>query len=346
MDLRLTPEQELFVATVRQMLHGLSNECRLIPVTAESTLWNSLSEFGALDVGFGEEQLGAVEAALISRELGEVLAPGPFCDTAAVRYAFGDALDEGATTRFSTALVESGSSLTAVSETAWTSFLSGEKRGVLCGERSDRLVVAASGPGGPVIVLVAPEVAGVRLTSEETLDDTLEPVRATFDDVDHIVQVVSDADVIERLDAIGAVLTSAHAVGAAASVLGLARDYASNRKQFGRSIGSFQAIRHIMADMYMKVESSWSSVLYAASSLDEGAEDALPIASIAKAYVGRATIQVAQDALQVFGGVAFTIEHPAHRYLRRVVALADHFGSPRDHELLLGRALVSGHIVG
>jgi alkylation response protein AidB-like acyl-CoA dehydrogenase len=91
--------------------------------------------------------------------------------------------------------------------------------------------------------------------------------------------------------------------------------------------------------MYVKVESSWSSVLYAAASLDEQEPDSLRTASIAKAYAARATLDVAHGALQVFGGIAFTAEHPAHRYLRRIVVRGSQFGSARDHERILGQSL-------
>lgn len=128
-------------------------------------------------------------------------------------------------------------------------------------------------------------------------------------------------------------------MGAAAEVLSLARGYASERRQFGRTIGSFQAVHHLLADMLVKVESSWSSVLYAAAALDEGEPDDLRTASIAKAWASRATLDVAHGALQVFGGIAFTAEHPAHRYLRRIASLGALFGTAADHERNLGRAL-------
>src|SRR5207244_11115072 len=81
---------------------------------------------------------------------------------------------------------------------------------------------------------------------------------------------------------------------------------------------------------------------YAAAALDEHEPDALRTASIAKAYAGRATLDVAHGALQVFGGIAFTAEHPAHRFLRRVVARREEFGTPRDHARRLRRALARG----
>ena len=139
--------------------------------------------------------------------------------------------------------------------------------------------------------------------------------------------------------AIAGVLAAAEAVGAAAAVLDLACAYAAQRRQFGQTIGSFQAIRHLLADIYVKVESSWSSVLYAAAALDEREPDSLRTASIAKAYAGRATHEVAHGALQVFGGIAFTAEHPAHRFLRRIAVRSGQFGTPREHERALGHSL-------
>ena len=80
-------------------------------------------------------------------------------------------------------------------------------------------------------------------------------------------------------------------------------------------------------------------MLYAAASLEEGEADALRTSSIAKAYTARATHDAAHHALQVFGGIAFTAEHPAHRFLRRLVARGSQFGSAREHERSLGRGL-------
>jgi alkylation response protein AidB-like acyl-CoA dehydrogenase len=117
--------------------------------------------------------------------------------------------------------------------------------------------------------------------------------------------------------------------------------YAAERRQFGRTIGSFQALRHLLADMYVRQASSWSSVLYAAAALDEDAAEAPRTVSIAKAYVARAAREVAHGAIQVFGGIAVTAEHPAHRYLRRIAVRERQFGDAAHHERELGRSLAS-----
>jgi Acyl-CoA dehydrogenase, C-terminal domain len=137
----------------------------------------------------------------------------------------------------------------------------------------------------------------------------------------------------------GTLVAAAESVGAAERMLNDARDYAAERKQFGRTIGSYQALRHLLADMYVRRVSAWSTVLYAAAALDDDLPDAQQTASIAKAYVARAAREVAHGALQVFGGIAFTEEHQAHRFLRRILVRERQFGDAAYHERELGRAL-------
>jgi alkylation response protein AidB-like acyl-CoA dehydrogenase len=218
--------------------------------------------------------------------------------------------------------------------------VTGERAGVAFADRVELLAVPASVGDGDDVVLAIVPAAAATITPEATLDPTLRPAQVRLDAVT-AKQVVAQAGAVSKVAAVGGVLASAEAVGAAASVLELAREYAGQRRQFGLPIGSFQAVRHLLADMYVGVESSWSSVLYAAASLDESNPDAYRTASIAKAYTARATQQVAQGALQVFGGIAFTAEHPAHRYLRRILARGTQFGSARDHERRLARELAT-----
>jgi Acyl-CoA dehydrogenase, C-terminal domain len=144
---------------------------------------------------------------------------------------------------------------------------------------------------------------------------------------------------VGRLATIGALLAAADAVGAAGRLLDDARRYAGERRQFGHTIGSNQSLRHLLADMYVRQASSWSTVVYAAATLDEGGDEAHRTASIAKAYVSRAAREVAHGALQVFGGIGFTAEHPGHRFLRRIVVRERLFGDAAHHERALGRAL-------
>ena len=322
MDLQPSEEQTLLAETVDELL------AREAPERA----WASLVEFGALD-----SELGAVELALVARAVGVRLAALPYPESAAAAYVLGDAAPRGAV---ALALGEPGRSF-APADPA-TSFeggrLSGEKSGVAYAAAVDSLLVPAAGADGVVLARVA-AWAVTAVEAEPTLDPSVGPALVRFAGVEVAHAIAGAARPVERLAAVAGVLVSAEAVGAAAAVLQLARDYAAERRQFGRTIGSFQALRHLLADLYVKTESSWSSVLYAAAALDEDEPDALRTASIAKSYAARATHEVAHGALQVFGGIAFTAEHPAHRFLRRIAARNNQFGTAAEHERSLGRGI-------
>jgi alkylation response protein AidB-like acyl-CoA dehydrogenase len=319
-DLQPTEEQTLLAATADELLAREPAE----------RAWPALVEFGALEDG-----LGAVELALVARAVGARLAAVPYAETAAARYALAGA-PEGAA---ALALGEPGRSFAPDDPAA--SFaggrLTGEKARVAYAATVDWLAVPAASPDG-VVLAVVPRAAATAVEPEPTLDPAVGPGLVRFEDVP-ADPVADAAPLVRRLAAVAGVLVSAETVGAADAVLRLARGYAAERRQFGRTIGSFQAVRHLLADLYVKTESSWSSVLYAAASLDEDEPDALRTASIAKSYAARATQEVAHGALQVFGGIAFTAEHPAHRFLRRIVVRGGQFGTAAEHERSLGRGL-------
>jgi len=250
---------------------------------------------------FFDFELGAVELCLAGRLLGAHLASAPFLGSAALRYA-------GVPHGERVAIALPGAAVEHAVEV-------------------DRFAVVAD---GAVALAVA---AGIEPAA--TLDVGIPMSVVTFDDLEPV-----DADV-KRLTAIGALLAAAESVGAAERMLSDARDYAADRRQFGRTIGSYQALRHILADMYVRRASAWSTVLFAAAALDDELPDAHWTAAIAKAYVARAAREVAHGALQVFGGIAFTEEHQAHRFLRRIVVRERQFGDAAYHERELGKALAA-----
>jgi alkylation response protein AidB-like acyl-CoA dehydrogenase len=347
-DLEPTEEQTLLSDTVDELLARAVGDDGIVPDEAAERVWQGLVEFGALELAGDREpdaRLGAVELALVARALGARLAAVPYVDSAAVRYALagaGHELEAGPAIAF--AASEPGRTFAPADPAAILDAgrLTGEKSSVAHAATVDSLAVPAAAADGLALALV-PADAATAIEAEDTLDPGLHPALVRFDGVAVApASVVADTgagSLVERLAATAGVLACAEAVGAAGAVLGLARDYAAGRRQFGRTIGSFQAVRHLLAEMYVKTESSWSSVLYAAASLDEDEPDALRTASIAKSYAARATLDVAHGALQVFGGVAFTAEHPAHRFLRRIAARGSQFGTAREHERNLGRGL-------
>jgi alkylation response protein AidB-like acyl-CoA dehydrogenase len=336
MDLELTDEQGLLAESVQQLLAKSSGPAA----------WPALVNFGVLALASDVDgEVGAVELALVARAVGERLEAVPLIDTAAALYAARGLPDcfEGAV---SLALLEPGGGwgLEPLSTSLAIAGLEGSKCALGAGA-ADSLLVLADDGGGRRLVVVAADAPGVAIAPAQGIDPSVEPSLVTLSGVAPGPVLDATEAVLARLLAVGSVMAAAEAAGAAAAVLELARRYAGERKQFGRTIGSFQALRHLLADMYVKQDSAWSTVLFAAAALDDGTDEALQTASIAKAYVSRAAREVAQDALQVFGGIAFTAEHPAHRFLRRILARGQQFGDARHHERAIGRALV-GHATG
>jgi alkylation response protein AidB-like acyl-CoA dehydrogenase len=328
MDLELSDEQRWLTDSVETLL------------AREADPWARLVEFGALSVG-GEEGLGAVELCLIARSIGTHLASVPFVASAAVRFAdeaLAAALGDGAV---ALAVLEPGSSWaapgvgTVIDPAAGGHVVSGRKVAVEHAGSVPHLAVVAA---GPALGIVDADRPGVVLRPQRSFDATA-PVHAV--ELTDVPLRFEPIGAVPQITTIGALLAAAEAVGAAGRMLDDACGYAAERRQFGRPIGSFQALRHLLADLYVRQASSWSSVLYAAAALDEQAGDAPRTVSIAKAYVGRAAREVAHGAMQVFGGIAMTAEHPAHRFLRRIVVRERQFGDAVHHERALGRALAA-----
>jgi alkylation response protein AidB-like acyl-CoA dehydrogenase len=351
MDLELTDEQRWLSESVDTLLDrewppvGAATDAS---VERRRRVWTRLVEFGALSIG-GEDGIGAPEACLIARSVGSHLGSAPFLASAAVRLALAGRLPVEPDAAHAVALLEPGSSW-SVSDPATTLrgtndgfVLTGEKVAIEQFDLTEILAVVAALDQEPAVALVPVGEAGVFVQPQDSFDATLPMAAASFAEAPVAAAATLTGAVaqrtLERLTAAGALLAAAEAIGAAERILEEARRYAGERRQFGRSIGSFQSLRHILADMYVRTASGWSAVLYAAATFDEGAAEAGQAASIAKAYVSRGAREVAHGAMQVFGGIAFTAEHPAHRFLRRIIVRERQFGDAAHHERVLGRAL-------
>ena len=336
MDLELSDEQRWLSEAVDTLLAREAEP---------GLLWDRLVEFGALSVG-GDDGLGAVELCLIARALGAHLAPVPYLGSAAVRFAAESLVADLGDDAVALAVLEPGSSwaaapaCTVLEPVAGGHALNGRKTAVEHAGAVARFAVVAAAPQGPALALVGAGAPGIACVPQPAFDATAPVYGVEFADAP-VVSEPLGGDAIRRLTTIGALLAAAEAVGAAGHMLDDACRYAAERRQFGRTIGSFQAVRHLLADMYVRQASSWSSVLYAAATLDEDADEAPRTASIAKAYVSRSAREVAHGAMQVFGGIAVTAEHPAHRLLRRIVVRERQFGDAVHHERALGRELAA-----
>jgi alkylation response protein AidB-like acyl-CoA dehydrogenase len=366
MDLELTPEQSELAAVARQLLDDQA------PLTVARSYLDGapdpgklpelVAEAGWYAVGLEEEDpFGIPGLCLLATEVGAHAAPLPLVDTA-VTAAIVAGLDGELAGRVTAgeatatvALLEEGAdwsldgSLAAARPAAGGYRLGGEKLDVHHAATVDALlVIAADTDGVPAAFLVDP--AATELSPEPApIDPAAAPRRVDLNDAlvapDDALVGDEAAPAIERGLRLGAVATAAEAVGAASAALDMAIGYSKERVQFGRPIGEFQALQHVMADAHVRRETATATVLYAAAALEEGTEDAEEAVSIAKAYAARAARDVVEAALQVLGGVAFTWEHDVHLLQRRVLDCERRFGDAIDHERIL-RAHLARRAVG
>jgi alkylation response protein AidB-like acyl-CoA dehydrogenase len=342
-DLELTDEQRMLSASVETLLERGGED---------SEVWAKLVEFGGLMVD--PEALGAVELCLIARNLGAHLASVPYLGSAAARYAVAGIDDPPAafsalsedSTAVAVAIQEAGSGWSSASLS--TRLDGGRLEGEKCAVEhagAGALLVLAGDDSGLAVALLGPDDSGVEISPQDSIDASAPLSRLSLTSVEvgeeNLLTAAAAARAAGRLTAIGALLVAAEANGAAGVMLEQATEYAGQRRQFGRSIGSNQALRHILADMYVRQSASWSSILYTAAALDGEAEEAVRSVSITKAFASRSSRDVAHGAMQVFGGIAFTEEHDAHRYLRRINLRCAQFGDAEYHERVLGRDLAA-----
>jgi alkylation response protein AidB-like acyl-CoA dehydrogenase len=213
----------------------------------------------------------------------------------------------------------------------WT--VTGERRYVLDGSTANVVLVAAATDRGPSLFAVDARAEGCQAEPLETLDMTRRQANLIFDSVS--AQLVGRAgradDYVRAAVNAGLAALAAEQVGGARRLMEMSVEYAKVREQFGRPIGSFQAIKHKCADMLVEVESSTSAAHAAAAAIAEGSPEAALLASLAKAYCSEAYCQVAAENIQIHGGIGFTWEHPAHLYFRRAKSTEMLLGTPTYH---------------
>jgi alkylation response protein AidB-like acyl-CoA dehydrogenase len=214
--------------------------------------------------------------------------------------------------------------------------LTGVKTAVQDVEPTSWLLVTCDGPDGAVQALVAADATGVAITERDSLDITRRFADVRFDSVRVAAPaVLGDAggrELVERQLAVAATLVAAESVGAMAHDFDMTVQYSHDRIAFGRPIGSFQGIKHQLADTSLALEMGKAVTLAAARTVGTEGDDYGPAAaSMAKAFVGDAGIELVQTCFQVFGGIGYTWEHDQHLYLRRITTDAGLFGDPAWH---------------
>jgi alkylation response protein AidB-like acyl-CoA dehydrogenase len=197
--------------------------------------------------------------------------------------------------------------------------LDGHKSFVLDGANAGLILVVAVADGGLSLFAVDAAASGLTATALPTLDQTRSLARLEFAAVpaDLIGSAGDAAAILDRVLDVAAIALAAEQLGGAQRALDITVDYTKTRHQFGRPIGSFQALKHRMADLLMEVESLRSAVAYAASAVAEGSDEVPAVASLVKAYASETYFHVAAEMIQMHGGIGFTWEHDAHLFFKR-----------------------------
>jgi alkylation response protein AidB-like acyl-CoA dehydrogenase len=219
--------------------------------------------------------------------------------------------------------------------------LNGHKMFVLDGHVADLIVVAARTAKGVSLFGVKGDADGLTRTPLPTMDQTRKQARLEFSGTSAWLigtDGAAEAGLAKTLD-LAAVALAAEQVGGAQRVLDSSVEYAKTRIQFGRPIGSFQAIKHKCADMLLEVESAKSAAYYAAWAAAEDSDELPVVASLCKSYCSEAYFHAAAENIQIHGGIGFTWEHPAHLYFKRAKSSELLFGDPAYHRELLAQRI-------
>jgi alkylation response protein AidB-like acyl-CoA dehydrogenase len=366
-DFAFDQEQEELRRTVRAFLGDTSPESEVrrlmeTPAGFDPAVWRRMgAELGLQGLAVPEEYGGAgcglVEVGLVLEETGRALLCAPFLASAVLATTtLLRSADEDARARLLPALAagELVATLALTEDSArWDPtgvtlaarragagwLLTGHKTFVLDGASADVVLTVARTPDGIGVFVVDGDAPGLTRTALPTLDPTRRQARLEYADVP-AVPLRTAADgwtlVSEVLDRAAAAL-AAEQVGVAGRALETAVAYAKVRHQFGRPIGSFQAVKHLLADVLLDVESARAAAHFALLAADRGDPDLPAVASLAKAFCSDACLTAAAANVQVHGGIGFTWEHSAHLYLKRAKTSQLLLGDPAHHRELLAR---------
>ncbi len=317
MDFRLSDDQTALRDGLRAFCEGRLSFDRLSGFEGELDrgFWRELAEMGVFGLRQAEVDggsgLGMAEAVVVFAELGRRLAPGPTMWT-----------------YMSAGLIEGAAEGEVV------------VGGIDCTRPTEEPYFVESLESLDVLLVLredgAEQIPAGQVEAEPTVGafDPLTPVSVVHELPPG--EPVGDADLVRKFRREGAVLSAAQMLGMSETTLDLANDYAKSREQFGRPIGGFQAIKHMLADMYCRQEVARAAVLAAGATLDTPeVGDVEHAASAAKLTCGEAAMKNARACIQIHGGMGYTWEVPAHYYLKRSWILENSFGTSDDHAEVL-----------
>ncbi|MEU7816577.1 acyl-CoA dehydrogenase family protein [Pseudonocardia sp. NPDC049154] len=363
MPLTLTDEQQELATSLRRFLADKAprDTVRAWAEAGEGidpAVWRQMAgQLGLQGIAIPEEYggsgFGPVELGVVLEEMGRVVLPGPFFGTVAlagqalVASADTDAMQRwlpgiaDGTLTATVALSEGdGPALLEPATTAtpsgdgWT--LSGRKKLVVDGDTAALLLVVAAAPEGPSLFAVEAGATGLTRRRQDALDITRIVAAVELDGTPAVrIGPAGDAAFLRRVVDLAVAALAAEQVGGASGCLAESVEYGKTRVQFGRPIGSFQAIKHKCADMLLEVEAARSAALHAISAADEALDELAVSAAVAGSYCAAAYTHAAKENIQIHGGIGFTWEHDAHLHLKRAKSGERLLGSPVAHRARL-----------
>ena len=369
MNFAFSEEQEELRKVVRDFLNSKSSEATVRELMETDTgydaaVWSQMGEQMGLQGLIIPEEFGGsgysyVELIVVLEEMGRRLLCAPYFATVALAantllhsgddaakaeylpgIASGETIATLAFTEANGKWDESGITLEA-SGSGSDYTLTGEKMYVLDGTIADLILVAAKTASGVSLFAVQGDASGLTREGLSTMDQTRKQARLSFDGTPAKLIGTEGGgwDVLSRVLDLAAVALAAEQVGGAQECLEMAVQYAKDRVQFGRPIGSFQAIKHKCADMLLEVESAKSAAYYAGWCASELNDELPSVASLAKSYCSEAYFHTTAENIQIHGGIGFTWEHPAHLYFKRAKSSELFLGDPTYHRELLAQRI-------
>jgi alkylation response protein AidB-like acyl-CoA dehydrogenase len=369
MNFAFSEEQDELRRSVHRFLEDKSPETevrRLMETTEgyDPAVWAQMAEQLGLTSLIIPERFGGagftyVELVVVLEEMGASLLCAPFFSTVALAtnalltsgdekaeeyllpgIAAGETIGTLAFTEDSGRWDPEGITLAASpSGNGWT--LNGHKSFVVDGHVAGLVLVVGRTAAGLSLFGVKGDATGLTRTPLATMDQTRKQARLEFSDTPGwLIGAEGGADpgLRKTLD-LAAVALAAEQVGGAQRCLDSSVEYAKTRIQFGRPIGSFQAIKHKCADMLLEVESAKSAAYYAGWAAAEDSDELPVVASLAKSYCSEAYFHAAAENIQIHGGIGFTWEHPAHLYFKRAKSSELMLGDPSYHRELLAQRI-------
>jgi len=367
MDFGLSEDQQLLQSSAAEFLAGECPPSFVREVARDEEgyprgLYRQMAELGWMGLivpeAYGGAELALLDLALLTEQLGRAVVPGPFFSSAVLatltilyggssaqkkqwlpRLATGEVVGTLAWLEASDRLDPPG--VAARARKAGTGYrLSGQKMFVTDAHVADVIVAAfrtaGRGEDGITLFLVPRETPGVTITPLQSIDQTRRPMEVRFEDVELPASAVLGTahkgwKTLTRVFDAAAVTLAADSLGGSERALEMAVEYAKVREQFGRPIGSFQAMKHMAAEMVSEIEPARSLVWYAAYAYDAVPRDASRAAAMAKACLSDVYSRTTNRAVQIHGGIGFTWEHDIHFWFKRAKWNEFAFGDASYH---------------